>query len=647
MIAWSVPGYREVRELGTGGAGRVVLATYSTTGAYVAIKYLHDGLRGDPRFLRGFRQEARIMVELNDPAIVRLYEYVETRDGAAIVMELVDGVPLRRILSEHGATSPEAALVVLKGSLTGLSLAHASGIVHRDYKPENVLVQADGASKLSDFGIATPGAEPGVPAGTPPYMAPEQWDDGAVSPATDVYAATCVFFECLTGRRPYRADHLAGLRHRHKTAPIPAEEVPSAVRGLVTRGLAKNPADRPPTAGTFLGELEDAAVAGYGPDWEQRGRRRLAELATLLALAFPLAKPAEPVEVATSVARTVLSGRLRSSVPRFAVGGAVLSAVVVAALVAANRQTPVAGDSPIVPPVHAEDAGPSAGPSTPSPTPSPSRSKAPAGTGTSPSEPPAGAPSDPPSDPPADPPPGSPSPPGVTPSGTPVVTPKPAPPKVTSLGIDGFDGQSATIHVRAANGKKVTLTVRFSEGPAPDDLDPLPPQIIPLAGATSYDTGVQQGFPAPECDTTVYRRIEAGTSPAAPGGTRTTTLRVAGAPCPSPTVDSVKISGWDGTEVDADIGTGGTGPVRVTVQFSRNGTVVDTVTRTLRGRTAYSFSASADLGPADCEKRVTEFSAVVTTEPGSANGPQRASIRKVCTPQEPVSPSQGEPGLAS
>ena len=90
------------------------------------------------RFLNEFRQEARIMVELNDPTIVRLYEYVETREGAAIVMELVDGAPLRRILSDHGATSPEAALVVLKGSLTGLSLAHASGIVHRHYKPECV-----------------------------------------------------------------------------------------------------------------------------------------------------------------------------------------------------------------------------------------------------------------------------------------------------------------------------------------------------------------------------------------------------------------------------------------------------------------------------------------------------------------------------
>ncbi|WP_433218150.1 serine/threonine-protein kinase [Microtetraspora malaysiensis] len=265
MNAWTVPGYREVRELGAGGAGRVVLATYKTTGALVAVKYLRPELREDPRFLAGFRSEARVMVEINDPNIVRLYEYVETVAGAAIVMELVDGVSLRRILAEHGTTSPEAALVVLKGSLAGLSAAHSSGVVHRDYKPENVLVQADGTSKLSDFGIAAPSGVPGLPAGTPSYMAPEQWEGAPAGPAADVYAATCVFFECLTGHRPYRAEHAAGLRRLHQNAPVPVSEVPASVRGLVGRGLAKNPADRPPTARAFIADLEAAAAPRTGP----------------------------------------------------------------------------------------------------------------------------------------------------------------------------------------------------------------------------------------------------------------------------------------------------------------------------------------------------------------------------------------------
>ncbi|GII55185.1 hypothetical protein Pth03_35740 [Planotetraspora thailandica] len=626
MTGWSVPGYREVRELGAGGAGRVVLATYTTTGAYVAIKYLRDELRGNRRFLNDFRQEARIMVELNDPSIVRLYEYVETRDGAAIVMELVDGVPLRRILSEHGATSPEAALVVLKGSLTGLSLAHASGIVHRDYKPENVLIQADGASKLSDFGIATPSSEPGIPAGTPSYMAPEQWDAGAVSPATDVYAATCVFFECLTGRRPYHAEHPAALRHRHKTAPIPLDDVPAGLRELVGRGLAKDPADRPPTAGTFLGELEDAASAEYGLDWEQRGRRRLAELATLLALMFPLARPAEPVEVATSVARTVLTRRLVSSAPRFAIGGAVLSALVAATLIAANNQEPVARDTPISPPVHSG--------TVPTPGNSP---------GTSPAASPSGSPSagvspkpDPSGTAPGG---GTPATPGTTPA--PSTAPPPVPLVVTSLGVSGFDGQSATVRVKATSKKRVTLTVRFFEGSSPDALVSTSPQTIPLEGATSYEFGVQQGFPRPACGTSVYRKVEAMTAPAAKGGARSNVLRITGAPCPPAAVRGVKISSWDGTTVNADISTSGTGPVKVTVQFTRDREIVTTVTRTISGQTAYSFSATADLGPADCKKR-TSYGVRIDTDPAAPGGTQTADrwMTGECTPQESTPPAR-------
>lgn len=306
-----VPGYREVRELGVGGGGRVVLATYAPTGAYVAIKYLNATLKDDHRFLARFRAEARVMVELQDPNVVQLYEYYEDVLEAAIVMELVDGVALRGILSEHGSTSPEAALTVLKGSLLGLAFAHSAGVVHRDYKPENVLIQADGGSKLADFGIAAHIGEAGGIAGTPAYMAPEQWEGAPASTATDVYAATCVFFECLTGRRPYLADHRVVLMHRHRHEPIPVEEVPSSVRGLVTRGMAKNPVDRPRSARAFLEELEAAAQAAYGPEWEQRGRRHLAELATLLALAFPLAKPAP--KAGSSVAQTVLGrvGRVR------------------------------------------------------------------------------------------------------------------------------------------------------------------------------------------------------------------------------------------------------------------------------------------------------------------------------------------------
>ncbi|MFE0825404.1 serine/threonine-protein kinase [Streptomyces sp. NPDC058871] len=287
--AWSVPGYTEVRELGSGGSGRVVLAVHDATGTAVAVKYLSDRLREDPAFVGEFRAEARLLGGLESPYVVRLYEYVEAPGGAAIVMELVDGVSLRALLKQSGQADAEAALVVLKGSLLGLASAHRTGVVHRDYKPENVLVAADGSSKLVDFGIAANrGSTPGV-AGTPAYMAPEQWQGRPASPAADVYAATATFFECLTGRKPYDGQNFAELAVQHIEAPVPETEAPEPVRPLIRRGLAKAPEQRPENAEAFVAELEDVALAAYGPDWEERGQRKLAALAALLPLLFPSA----------------------------------------------------------------------------------------------------------------------------------------------------------------------------------------------------------------------------------------------------------------------------------------------------------------------------------------------------------------------
>jgi serine/threonine protein kinase len=304
-MQWTVSGYTGVRELGSGASGRVVLALHEATGTPVAIKYLSEELHADAGFLTEFRAEAKLLGDLDTDHVVRLFEYVENPAGAAIVMELVDGIALRALLRQAGATGPEAALVVLKGSLLGLAAAHRLGVVHRDYKPENVLVAADGSSKLVDFGIAVHRGDEGSIAGTPPYMAPEQWTGAPASPAADVYAATATFFECLTGSRPYPGTTFAELVVQHTEAPIPVEETPDSVRPLILRGLAKTPEERPDSAESFVAELEAVAGEAYGPDWEKRGREDLAALALLLPLLFPSAAGGIPT-ASTAVATTEL-----------------------------------------------------------------------------------------------------------------------------------------------------------------------------------------------------------------------------------------------------------------------------------------------------------------------------------------------------
>ncbi|MCW2901319.1 MAG: hypothetical protein JWO67_3584 [Streptosporangiaceae bacterium] len=383
---WRVSGYRHVRELGQGSAGRVVLAVHEATDIPVAIKYLSARVYDDADFADRFRAEARLLAEIEDPHLVRFYEYVEFQRGAAIVMELINGVGLDKLIKAEGATGPEAALTVLKGSLLGLGAAHLAGVVHRDYKPGNVLIRGDGVSKLADFGIAVRAGEDATAAGTPAYMSPEQWAGRPVTPAADVYAATAVFYECLTGERPFRGRTLPELVVAHRSAPIPVKRVPDPLRDLVSRGLAKDPAARPASAAEFLDRLETAADRAYGAEWERRGRDHLAERAAILALGL-IPKGGQGSEGATALAVTELGRLGQKGVRR----GLVAAAAGVAAVVLAGGGVAVyaAGRSPDRPkkalaaPSTSVDVSkaPSVGPSDePSPTPSETPSTSPAQT---------------------------------------------------------------------------------------------------------------------------------------------------------------------------------------------------------------------------------------------------------------------------
>jgi len=284
-----VPGYVELATLGEDSAGTVVLARYPATGAVVAIRHLSLQLVRDRAFLERFRDEAPRLAQIRHPNLVSLHHYTEAGGDAAVVMELADGVSLGELLRTAGPLEPEVALLVLADTLRGLERLHAAGLLHRDCRPEAVVVTAEGTARLRDAGIAVQSASTLGRPGTAAYMAPEMWSDGAASAASDVYAATAMFFECLAGHPPFRAADVDELREQHERAPIPAAEAPDPLRELIQRGLDKDPARRSAGASALLAALLAAASEGYGDDWEERGRRRLAALAASLSALFPLA----------------------------------------------------------------------------------------------------------------------------------------------------------------------------------------------------------------------------------------------------------------------------------------------------------------------------------------------------------------------
>ncbi|WP_333755745.1 serine/threonine-protein kinase [Streptomyces sp. IBSBF 3352] len=529
---WEVPGYTGSLELGSGASGRVVLAVHQETGVPVAVKYLSESLRTRPGFVHDFRAEARLLGGLESPYVTGLYEYVESPQGAAIVMELVDGVSLRTLLTRQGPLTPEAALVVLKGSLLGLADAHQVGVVHRDYKPENVLVLPDGTSKLVDFGIAVDAGTDGGVAGTPSYMAPEQWTGAPASPAADVYAATATFFECLTGHKPFAGDNIAELALRHVEAPVPAEEAPEPVRDLVRRGLAKDPEQRPARAAEFVRELEAAAGAGYGPEWEERGRGRLAALVALLPLLLPSAR--DGARTTTDSARTVLGpapgpGPVRAWLPGRA--GMLASAAAVLLGILLTYGVPFAPDEAARDTAQAV-ATSSSGPGVSAPeTATPSTSASPSGSPSSSSSPDASPTTATPTDGTSATASASPAGAGTTaPAGTggttapPTGTPptEPTAPAVKDVALSGFTQTgpmtaTATVVVTTDGTGPVSVTVSWSTGnlPGVPGAADGAAQTFTRSGATQYTIPVDHTFQNRGC----YWTVQATTDPAAAGGT--------------------------------------------------------------------------------------------------------------------------------
>ena len=251
-----------------GGMATVYAATDNRLDRTVAVKVMRPALAEDPDFVERFAREARAAARLSSPEVVAVHDQgTDAVTGTAyLVMEHVAGGTLRDLIRDRGPLPAALALDLLEPVLKALSAAHAAGLVHRDVKPENVLLGDDGRVKVTDFGLARAietsnlTATTGLLMGTMAYLAPEQVEQGRTDTRTDVYAAGILLWELLTGVPPYTSDSpmTVAFRHVHEDVPAPStavEGIPAALDALVLRATRRDPAARPVDAGAFLAEL--------------------------------------------------------------------------------------------------------------------------------------------------------------------------------------------------------------------------------------------------------------------------------------------------------------------------------------------------------------------------------------------------------
>ncbi len=261
--------YRVLEHIADGGMASVYLALDERLDREVAVKVMRRDLVADETFVSRFRREARSAARLSHPNVVAVHDQGEDHGDMFLVMEYVPGRTLRELVQAEGPLTPRAAIDLLDPVLQALDAAHSAGLIHRDVKPENVIVRSDGTVKVADFGLAravtaaTTTNTSGTMMGTVAYLSPEQVERGIADARSDVYAAGLMLFEVLTGRKAFDGDspiHIA-YQHVHGSVPVPSDlvpSVPSALDALVALGTARDPDQRPATAGDYLVELRRA-----------------------------------------------------------------------------------------------------------------------------------------------------------------------------------------------------------------------------------------------------------------------------------------------------------------------------------------------------------------------------------------------------
>jgi serine/threonine-protein kinase len=269
--------YRVQAKIASGGTSTVYRGLDERLDRPVAVKVMDARYAGDEQFLTRFRMEARTVARLKHPGLVAVYDQGLDARHPFLVMELIEGGTLRELLIERGPMPPHAVAAVLRPVLGGLGAAHRAGLVHRDVKPENVLISDDGEVKIADFGLVRAVAAAGITSasvilGTAAYLSPEQVRDGKATPSSDVYAAGILTYELLTGRTPFSGDSPLAVAYQRLDTDVPPpsaaiEGVPTQFDELVGRATARDPADRYADAGELGAELdaiaEELALPGF------------------------------------------------------------------------------------------------------------------------------------------------------------------------------------------------------------------------------------------------------------------------------------------------------------------------------------------------------------------------------------------------
>ena len=258
----------ELEELvGTGGMSSVFRAHDRLLDRKVALKILHQQYSGDDDYVERFKREARSVAALSHPNVVTVIDRGEHEDRQFIVFEYVEGENLKRLIERRGPAPVPNALELAIQIARGLAFAHQQGLIHRDVKPQNVLLNGDGRAKVTDFGIARSlnvqrgMTQTGTVLGTSDYIAPEQAQGQRVDEHTDVYSLGVVVYELLTGEVPFPGEHFVAVAMRHINEEPPSvrekrPDVPVRVDEAVRRAMAKRPEDRFPTMDAFCAELE-------------------------------------------------------------------------------------------------------------------------------------------------------------------------------------------------------------------------------------------------------------------------------------------------------------------------------------------------------------------------------------------------------